>query len=90
MENDRFVLLKQSFPKSRKERRCDAYDMIMKQTTKEEREMIGLNDDDVVDKINPGDRYMYRVGKENGKFKALHISFINYEIINKYLSHIFN
>lgn len=90
MKNKKFVLLKQSFPKSRKDRKCDAYDIIMQQTTPEQRGDLGLNDDEITKKIYKGDRYMYRVGKENGKFKALHISFVNYEIINKYLSHIFN
>lgn len=90
MTDNKFILLKQSFPKSRKERKCDAYEIIMQQTSQEERKKLGLEDSDIVDIINPGDRYLYRVGKEDGKFKALHISFINYEIINKYLSHILN
>lgn len=84
----KFVLLKQSFPKSRKERKCDAYDIIMEQTTIEDRELVGLNDSDIVDTIYAGDKYLYRVGKENGKFKALHISLQNFEIIRKYLSNI--
>jgi len=85
----KFVLLKQSFPKSRKERKCDAYNIIMEQTSKEERERLGLKDDDIAQNINSGDKYLYRVGKENGKFKAIHISVKNFEIIRKYLSHLF-
>jgi hypothetical protein len=87
---NKFTLLKQSFPKSRKERKCDAYHIIMQESSLEEREKAGLNDNDIVKIINGGDRYLYRVGKENGKFKALHISIINFGIIRKYLSHLFD
>ena len=61
----------------------------MNQTTPEEREKFGLKDSDIVKVINAKDRYLYRVGKENGKFKALHISIHNFEIIRNYLSHLF-
>ena len=84
-----FVLLKQSFPKSRKKRKCDAYDLIMEETTPKQREEAGVIEDDLVKEINRGDKYLYRVGKENGKFKALHISITNFEIVRKKLKHIF-
>lgn len=87
--NKNFVLLKQSFPTSRKQRKCDAYEIIMKQTTKKERNEVGLKDSDITKIINAKEKYLYRVGKDNGKFKALHISINNFEIIRKYLSHLF-
>lgn len=90
MKENKFVLLKQSFPKSRKERKCDAYDIIMEKTTVQQREDLGIKSTDIVEKINRGDKYLYRVGKENGKFKALHISIQNFEVIRKYLSHLFD
>jgi hypothetical protein len=85
----KFVLLKQSFPKSRKERKCDAYNIIINQTSLEERKNLGVNDNNLTKIIYPKEQYIYRVGKEDGKFKALHISIKNFEIIRKYLSHIF-
>ena len=84
MYND-FTLLKRTYPISQYDRYCDGYDYIIKNTTPEERKEWGINDDDLQKVIKKGEKYMYEVGKENGIFKTLSISFTNYGIIRKYI-----
>lgn len=81
--NNNFVLLKQSFPVSDIERECDGYNYLMKNTTLEERLKLNINDIELQEFISEGERYMYRVGKENGIFKTMHISLKNFEILRK-------
>lgn len=80
----KFELLKQTFPVSRYERKCDAYQYILDNISEEKRTELGINDDDLQEVIKEGEKYMYRVGKENGKFKYMSISFRNFEILRKY------
>lgn len=81
MEKNKFLLLKESFPISQFERVCDAYDYIINN--------INSNEKNLEKTIKKNEKYLYRVGKENGKFKTMHISLHNYELIrNKY--YIFN
>lgn len=81
---DNFVLLKQSYPKSKKDRICDGFQYIMENTTAEEREKCNIKEDDLKRNIEKGEQYLYRVGKENDKFKTMSISLNNFEIIRKY------
>ena len=76
-----YVLLKQSFPTSKFERECDGYKFILEETTEEEREKLNINIDDLEKTIQEGEKYLYRVGKENEKFKDMCISLHNFEII---------
>ena len=83
MYND-FVLLKRTYPISQYDRYCDGYDFIMKNTTLKERKKMGINDNKLQKTIKKNEKYIYEVGKENGVFKTLSISFSNYAIIRKY------
>ena len=80
-----FILLKRTYPISKYDRYCDGYVYIMNNTTKEERENWGINDNNLQRIIKKGEKYMYEVGKENGIFKTMAISFSNYAIIRKYI-----
>jgi hypothetical protein len=80
----KFQLLKQTFPVSKFDRKCDAYNYIIETTSKEKREILGIDDTKLVSIIKASEKYMYRVGKENGKFKTMHISLTNFEIIRKH------
>ena len=78
----KFELLKQTFPISQFDRECDAYQYIIDNIEEEKRKELGINDLQQV--IKEGEKYLYRVGKENGKFKYLCFSLTNFEIIRKY------
>ena len=80
-----FQLLKQTFPVSKYDRECDGYKFIMENLNKEVRETLGIEDDKLQKIIKEGENYMYRVGKEDGKFKAMTISLSNFEIIRKHI-----
>jgi len=80
-----FELLKRTFPTSQIDRYCDGYKIIIENSTEEERKSWGICDDDIQKIINVGEKYMYQVGKEKGKFKTLTLSFKNFEIIRKFL-----
>ena len=82
---DDFYLLKRSYPISEYDRYCDGYVYIMKNTTPEERKEWGIKDNDLQRIIKKGEKYMYEVGKENGEFKTMAISFSNYAIIRKHI-----
>lgn len=80
-----FELLKRTYPISEFNRRCDGYDYIIKNSTIEERTLWCIDINKLQQTIVCGERYMYQVGKENGVFKAMCLSFANYAIIRKYL-----
>ena len=75
MEKNKFILLKQSFPVSDFDRLCDGYDYIINHVNNNEKTLKKI--------IKKGEKYLYRVGKENKKFKTMHISLYNFEIIRK-------
>ncbi len=79
----KFHLLKQTFPISEFDRECDGYKFIMERLPKQVRETLGIKDDNLQKIIKSGEKYMYRVGKEDGKFSAMTISLSNFEIIRK-------
>lgn len=81
---NKFDLLKQTFYKSKNERYCDGYKIIIETLSSEERKNLGIKDSDLQEFIKEGENYLYRVGKENGVFKTKSISIKNYEIIRKY------
>lgn len=87
--NNNFVLLKQSYPVSRKDRYCDGYKYIMEYSHANDRKECGIDDNDIPKIIEMGERYLYRVGKENGEFKTMSISLKNFEIIRNF-SYIFD
>lgn len=80
---NKFLLLKQTFPVSQFDRECDGYNYITKITSKIEREDLGF-DDKLIKIIKAGEKYLYRVGKENGKFSTMSIALGNFEIIRKH------
>lgn len=80
---DKYVLLKQSYPTSTKDRICDGYKYIIENTTKEERLDHDIIDEELQKEIKKGEKYLYRVGKENDVFKTMYISLKNFEIIRK-------
>jgi len=84
MYND-FVLLKRTYPISKYNRYCDGYFYIMKHTTPEERKKWGIDNNKLQQIIKKNEKYIYEVGKENGLFKTMSISFSNYEIIRKHI-----
>jgi len=79
----KFQLLKQTFPLSEFDRECDGYKFIIDNLPNEVRMSLGIDDDKLQKIIKGGEKYLYRVGKENGKFKAMTISLCNFEIIRK-------
>ena len=80
-----FQLLKQTFPISEFDRECDGYKFIMDNLPKEVRKELSIDDNKLQKIINAGEKYLYRVGKENGKFSAMTISLSNFEIIRKHI-----
>ena len=80
---DEFLLLKRTYPISKTERECDAYKYLIENTTVDQRKEWGIIDDQMKKIINENEKYIYQVGKENGKFKVFSSSFENYAIIRK-------
>lgn len=80
----KFELLKQVYYNSKFDRKCDGYKEILKTLSPEKRKELGIEDDDLQEFIMKGENYLYRVAKENGKFKAMYISLKNFEIIRKH------
>lgn len=77
-------MLKQTYPISQCERKCDAYQYIIDNISSEKRKEVGIEDSDLQEYIRKGEKYLYRVGKEDGKFKYVCFSLKNFEIIRKY------
>ena len=84
---NKFELLKQTYYNSKFDRLCDGYKVIVKTLSPEKREELGIKDSDLQEYIMEGENYLYRVAKENGKFKAMYISLKSFEIIRKYYSY---
>lgn len=82
----KFELLKQTFPISQFDRECDGYKFIIENTSKTKRITFGIEEDKLQKIIKKGEKYLYRVGKQNGKFKAMTIALSNFKIIRKYYS----
>jgi hypothetical protein len=80
-----FVLLKRTYPISTADRECDGYKYLLENTTEEQRKEWGINLIDLKQLIKENEKYIYQVGKENGKFKVFSCSFDNYEIIRKFI-----
>jgi len=80
-----FQLLKQTFPVSEFDRECDGYKFIMDNLPKEVRQKLDIDEDKLQKIIHKGEKYLYRVGKQDGEFKAMTISLSNFEIIRKHL-----
>lgn len=81
----KFHLLKQTFPISEFDRECDGYKFIVENLNEHVRKELGIDESKLQKIIKEGEKYMYRVGKENGKFKAMTISLSNFEIIRKHV-----
>lgn len=80
-----FELLKRSYPISQYKRFCDGYDYIIKNTTKKERKKWKIEKKKLQRIIEPGEKYIYQVAKENKEFKIMCLCFSNYSIIRKYI-----
>lgn len=80
-----FVYLKRSYPTSTLERECDAYKYFIENSTEEQRKEWGIDISALKKVIMPNEKYIYQVGKENGKFKTVYSSFINFAIVRKYI-----
>lgn len=78
-----FELLKRTYPVSQAERYCDGYDYIMENSTKQEREQWGIDDDKLQRTIKTGEKYIYQVAKDGNEFKTMYLCFSNYQIIRK-------
>ena len=85
-QNDKntFVLLKRTYPISTYDRYCDGYVYIMDNSTVQERKQWGILDDDLPQTIKENEKYIYEVGKQNGKFKTMSISTKNFKIIREF------
>ena len=81
----KFQLLKQTFPVSEFDRECEGYKFIMEHLPPIVRKKLEIDDRKLQRIIVGGEKYMYRVGKENGKFSAMTISLANFEIIRKHI-----
>jgi hypothetical protein len=80
-----FELLKRTYPVSEFDRICDGFEYICFNTTIEERKEWKINARELQRVIKKGEKYIYQVAKENGKFKAMCLNFSNYAIIRKYI-----
>lgn len=80
----KFELLKQVFYNSEHDRYCDGYKIIIDKLSSEQRKKLGIKDSDLQEIIRKGEKYLYRVAKENGKFKYLAISLNNFKIIREH------
>ena len=80
--NKKFILLKRTYPISKYKRNCDGFKFIIENSDEKKRKMLGLIN--LKSTIDKNEKYIYQVGKENGKFKTKYISFENFEIIRKY------
>jgi hypothetical protein len=78
-----FELLKRTYPISEFERLCDGYDYIIKNSSEEERELWGIDGNDLQRVIKAGEKYIYQVAKEGQEFKTMCLCFENYAIIRK-------
>jgi hypothetical protein len=83
----KFELLKQSFYDSKYDRYCDGYKLILKNIPPEDREKLGIKDDDLQEIIKEGEKYLYRVAKVNDKLQYRAISLKSYEIIRKHFKY---
>lgn len=79
----KFELLKRTYPVSKFERYCDGFSYIMKNSTLEDRDKHNIVENELQKTIQQGERYLYMVGKENGKFKTQSVSFSNYKLIRE-------
>ena len=80
-----FELLKRTYPVSEFDRNCDGFVYILDNTTTEERKEWRINARELQRIIKEGEKYMYIVGKEEGKFQYLCVCFPNYAIIRKHI-----
>lgn len=80
-----FLLLKKTYPTSTVDRECDAYKYLIENTTEEERKEWGVDTNSLKKIIKTDEKYIYQVGKENGRFKVFSSSFENYAIIRKFI-----
>lgn len=78
-----FILLKRTYPISQHERYCDGYEYIIKRLSRERDKTIDIHKLDIQKIINIGEKYIYQVGKENGKFKVISLSFKNHKLIRE-------
>jgi len=80
-----FELLKRTYPVSEFDRQCDGFAYICDNTSVEERMEWRINLKELQHIIKSGEKYIYQVAKEGKVFKAMCLSFSNYEIIRKYI-----
>jgi hypothetical protein len=83
MTENKFTLLKRTFPKSKVDRECDGYKYLMEELSIEDRKNYQIDDNNIQKHIKKGEVYMYQVGVENGKFKTKCFSLHNFELIRK-------
>lgn len=81
--DEKFELLKRTYPTSKFDRYCDGYKYIMENSSINDRIDFGIVDNNLQKTIQEGERYLYMVGKENGKFKTQSVSFSNYKLIRE-------
>jgi len=79
--NNNFILLKRTYPISKYNRYCDGYLYIINKFSDKELKIYNIDVNKLQKIIKKGEKYIYLVGKENGDFKTLCLSFYNYEII---------
>ena len=79
----KFQLLKQTFPISKFDRECDGYKYIVDNINWYSKNKFGIKKSELQKIIRKGEKYLYRVGKENGKFKVMHIALSNFKLIRK-------
>jgi|WetSurMetagenome_2_1015567.scaffolds.fasta_scaffold984539_1 hypothetical protein len=80
-----FIHLKRTYPTSTLERECDAYKFFTGNTTEDQRKEWGVDIATMKKTIQANEKYIYQVGKEDGKFKVVCSSFENFALIRKYI-----
>jgi hypothetical protein len=78
-----FELLKRTFPISKFDRICDAYRFLKEEVSPKTLKQANVNLETLNHIIKEGEKYIYMVGKQDGKFMTKSMSTTNFEIIRK-------
>jgi len=78
------TIFKSAYYRSKKDRDCDGYKFIVKNTTELERKELGFSLDNLQEKILKGEQYLYRAGiDDDHSFNSMYISLKSFEVLRK-------
>ena len=80
-----FLYLKRTYPISQFERECDAYKYFAENTTETQRAEWGIDLSTMKQTIAANEKYIYQVGKEDGRLKTMCSSYENFAIVREFI-----